>query len=186
LLVLEKKNNENNNEEISKVIQEIKSKISGNYGCKERDDMYKKMNDAMIILGNSSAHNLDKLLSKIMSQTINYIDFYVSIVTKFNERNENMNKEIQNEYIQKLNELKQQLVDLTKKVPDIQIDETSSEQSDKLSTVETFIDTLLLAFTSSQILVGGLKRKKKTKKINRRLYKRRQTKRNKGHARYRK
>jgi hypothetical protein len=186
LFVLEQKNNENNedNEEISKIIQLLKDENESKGMCQETDKMYKKMKNAMILLDNSSASNLDKLLSKIMSQTINYIDFYISIVTKFNESNENINEDIQKETIvelqekiNKLNKIKQQLIDLTKIVPSIQIDETSPEQSDKLSTFETFIDTMLLAFTSGQILVGGKKRK--TKKRNRHIYKRRQTKRNK-------
>ena len=182
LLVLGKKNDENKDEEISKVIQEINSKISADYWCKETDNMYKKMNDAMVILSNSSTSNLDILLSKIMSQTINYINFYDSIVTKYNEKEKNVENEMQQktiaelqEKIKKLKQLEQILIDLTKKVPGIEIDNSSSEQSDKLSTFETFIDTLLLAFTTSQILIGG--RKKTTKKANRRIYKRRQTKR---------
>jgi hypothetical protein len=177
LFVLEQKNNQENNEEISKIIQLLKDETESKGMCQETGKMYKKMKDAMILLDDSSASNLDKLLSKIMSQTINYIDFYISIVTKFNESNENINNDIQNEYIQKLNKLKQQLIELTKTDPSIQIDETSQEQSGKLSTFETFIDTILLAFTSGQILVGG--KKKKTKKRNIRIYKRRQTKRNK-------
>jgi hypothetical protein len=182
LLVLEKKNNKNNNEEISKVIEKLKAKISSDKLCNQATEMYKKINDTMVIIDNSSDPNIDKLISKIMSQTITYIDFYESIVTKFKENNtENETQreiivELQ-EKINKLNKLKQQLIDLTKTDPSIQIDETSPEQSDKLSTFETFIDTMLLAFTSGQILVGGKKRK--TKKRNIRIYKRRQTKRNK-------
>ena len=71
----------------------------------------------------------------------------------------------------KFNILKEFSVFISALLPDTVTDETAPEQSDKLSTVETLIDTLLLAFGTLQIMGG---KKRKTRKENRR-----QTKRNK-------
>jgi len=174
LCLLSKTFEEKNNIEPDMLITEAINKIKIlKISCDE--NKIEKIISKIIYITNLNVipkpESLNVLSSKLISQIQKNINFYKDLVDKIKKTNPNINLEELEKYDEVLNILKNILLQMPSLNQSQNKGEGSSENSSegignvgKVESVEYIIETLLLILTGSQIILGGRKRRRWTRK----------------------